>query len=122
MAKVYSVKTDSGSSELPITNGFYYTDVMNKGHEAGTFAIAFYDVNGDIVTPTGGTITTAMEIIDGQWHGPSSGANPISAIDCGTDGAYEIQAYNGPATRGRITLNGIAGVDIDHVKAEFWRD
>lgn len=122
MAKVYSVKTDSGSSELPITNGFYYTDVMNKGHETGTFAVAFYDSSGAIVTPTAGTITPEMELIEGRWGAPGVGDTVIPASSVSDAVGESVPVFNGPASRGRIELAGIAGAGIAYAKAEFWRD
>lgn len=121
MAERYVCK-NNGSVRLPITDGVYETDGISLDHETGTLTVAFYDVDGNIVTPSAGVVDHAMEsTTDGQWFGASSGDSPIDATACGANAAYTIPVYNGPAQKGRIEFTGIAGASISYAVATFWR-
>lgn len=121
MAKIYDVKHND-STELPILDGTYETGDISTDYETGTLTVAFYDSDGNIVTPTGGTIGHAMEAMDQQWLGASSGDSPIDATLCGATATYTIPVYNGPAKKGRVTFTGITGATIAYAKAQFWRE
>lgn len=102
-----------------VSDGVFYTGDMSADYTLGTFSIAFFDVGGNIVTPTAGTINHRMETIPGQWHQSSSGEAPINAIDCGSEASYQMPVYNGPAIKGRLTLTGVTGAVS--FQAEFFR-
>jgi hypothetical protein len=124
MARTIFVKS-GGDTKLPIADGTLETDLLEKNlslsDEGGMFVIAFYDVAGDIVTPTAGTIAAEMSPIKGQWQGPSSGDASINASLTGPSATYTMPRFDGPAAQGRLTFSGIAGAGVDHAIAYFWR-
>lgn len=123
MATMYYVKTADGSDKLPVSNGVLYTGEMLNVTEFGTgvFVVAFYDANGDSVTPTAGSINPEGSPIDGQWLAPSSGDATISATDVVAGSAlYSVPVFTGPVSQGRLTFAGITGASS--AKAFFWRE
>jgi hypothetical protein len=111
--------TDSGSIELPI-DGTFTSDLYPIELGKGYIVIAFYDSNGDIVTPSAGTCTVEVSPIKGQWHnGVSSGDAVIDATLAGAAATYTIPLFEGPQTQARITLASVAGAD--HAVGYIWR-
>ena len=120
MAKRYDVYSNDGGNDIPAEDGTFYTSKMSADFESGTFAIAFYDSNGDIATPTAGTVTHEMSPIDQQWHEAGTGSLSFDASSSGPVASYEMPSYIGPAVKGRVTFQGILPADLV-AKAYFWR-
>ena len=125
MAKTYHVKNVGGGTRLPITDGTLSTfnqigDDIDIGTETGVFIVAFYDSNGDPVTPSAGTITPEMSPIAWQWQQAGSGDLVIDAtkVEAGLS-TYSMPSFAGPAIEGRLTFAGIAGASS--AVAYFWR-
>lgn len=125
MAKIYHVKTSGSLTRLPVTDGTLSTyqqigDDIDIGTETGVFIIAFYDSNGDPVTPAAGTITPEMSPLPGQWQRAGTGDAVIDAtkVEAGLS-TYSMPTFAGPAIEGRLTFAGIAGADS--AVAYFWR-
>ena len=117
------VKKNNGDINLDIGNGVLFTPAshedVNMRLGRGIFFIAFYDVTGQIVTPTAGTIKVEVSPIDGQWF-ESAGAPVIDATTAGAIAAYTPPVFDGPFTTGRLTFDGITGAS--YANAFFWRD
>ena len=121
--------SDNNSIDVSVADGTYETGVIAERFREGVFVIVFFDADGNIVTPTAGTITTNMspykaaEKQQYQWLAPSCGDAVISATDVvsSTDGVarYTLPLFIGPTVKGRMTLSGITGAD--HCQAFFWR-
>ena len=123
MAQIYYVKAADGSDSLPVGDGTLLTNEMLNVTDFGTgvLAVAFYDANGDLVTPTAGTITPEGSPIEGQWLTPSSGDSVIQATAVIAGSAtYAMPVFTGPVIQGRITFAGIIGAVT--AKAYFWRE
>ena len=125
MAKIYHVKTSGSLTRLPVADGTLSTyrqigDDIDIGTETGVFIIAFYDSNGDPVTPTAGTITPEMSPLQGQWQRAGTGDAVIDAtkVEAGLS-TYSMPTFAGPAIEGRLTFAGITGADS--AVAYFWR-
>ena len=125
MAKQYFVRNATGGKVLPISDGTLTTSFdggynLDIQDESGAFIIAFYDANGDPVTPSLGTITPEMSPIAGQWQKAGSPDLVINAaqVIAGT-AAYTIPTFPGPAIEGRVTFAGITGATT--AVAYFWR-
>ena len=120
---------DNKSIDVSVADGTYETGNIAERFREGVFVIVFFDVDENIVTPTGGTIETQMspfrvpEKEQYQWLEPSSGDRVINAADviAGSDGVatYTMPLFIGPSVKGRIILAGITGAD--HCQAFFWR-
>ena len=125
MPTKYNVLNATGGTKLPIANGTLSTQVggikdMDIEQGTGVFIIAFYDANGDPVTPSAGTINPEASPIRGQWHAPSSGDATIDAIKViAGSSTYSIPVFTGPVIAGRLTFAGITGAVT--ARAFFWR-
>lgn len=112
----------NGSDELPITDGMYYTGGMSRVlYETGIFSVAFYDSDGNIVTPTDGTIQPRGELEKGSFGAPGDGDTTIQASETGATFTYSTPVFTGPMQSGRITFASITGENIAYAKATFWR-
>ena len=126
MPRKYNVLNVTGGAELPVANGTLSTQVadikdMDIDQGTGVFIIAFYDANGDPVTPSAGTIIPEAAPIRGQWHAPSSGDATINATDVVAGSSlYAIPVFTGPVIAGRLTFTGILGAVT--ARALFWRE
>jgi hypothetical protein len=122
MSNITHVKFNN-ATELPIADGEYTTAILEDNsslsHPYSFLAVAFYDVNDDIVTPSAGTVEAKMSPIKGQWLSPSSGDQLIDATLTGADATYTPPLFHGPALKGKIVFAGIAGAS--YAKAFFWR-
>ncbi len=125
MAKIYYVKNATGGKTLPVADDtlsiFDQTgSEVDISTESGVFIIAFFDANGDPVTPTGGTIIPEMSPIAGQWQQAGAGDTTINATSVIAGAAtYNIPVFSGPAREGRLTFSGITGATS--AIAYFWR-
>lgn len=110
----------NGSEMLPVNVAVHEMSDNDFDNDLETtrslFFIQFYNAEGAVVTPTGGTVTPEMAVFPGQWLKASNQAN-IQANLVGN--SYTPSVFEGPATRGRLTFNGITGAT--HAKAIFWR-
>lgn len=111
---------------IPITDGIYETDGIPTRFRNGQFIIVFFDANGNLVTPTAGSIKPEMATYyntlkqEGQWLVASGGDVVINASDVIAGSAeYTPPLFCGPSQKGRMRLSNIAGAD--HCKAFFWR-
>ena len=123
--KIYPIFTPSGAKEIPVTdtdgmaiNGTYLSEDMAEDFQQGAFFIAFYNSDGNIATPTGGTIEVQLSPIDGQWHSLDRNGQ-IEATTVGELATYVIPAFCTLVRQGRMTLNDIQGAA--YCKAFFWR-
>ena len=108
------------SAVLPITDGTLLTEDISVDYENCVFVVAFYDAQGDAVTPSAGTIKPEMSPIKGQWQEPSSGDITIDATKCIAGlSTYAIPTFDGPTELGRLTFAGITGAAS--ATAYFWR-
>lgn len=104
----------------PVNDGVFETGVQQVEFETGVFIIAFYDAQGEPVTPTAGTVKPEMSPVKGQYLEPSSGDITIDATTAGDGSAsYKMPVFIGPAIGGRIELDGIVGAE--QYTAYFWR-
>lgn len=119
MAKRYYIGGDNDGNKVPCADAVFETDKMSFNEESGVLFIAFYDSNGDIVTPTAGTVTPEGSAIEGQWLTPSSGD---AVIDCteviAGSATYTTPVFVGCCERVRITM---ADVDADSFIAFIWK-
>lgn len=120
MAKRYDVYSNDGGIDIPVDNGTFYTGNMSADFEFGTFVIAFYNSNGDIETPSSGTVTHEMSPINSQWHEAGAGSLSFDASEAGSTAVYKMPSYAGPAVQGRVTFQDILPSNLT-AKAYFWR-
>lgn len=116
MARRYVIEGD-------VADDIFYTEEMSADYGFAQIFVAFYDVNGDPVTPTAGTIAHDMQGVEGQWLGASAGDSPINAIDCiaaPASSTYITPTYKGLCTMGRIQLDSIAGADTFKAVIARW--
>ncbi|CAM0101559.1 hypothetical protein PODOV084v1_p0002 [Vibrio phage 340E47.2] len=124
MAKTYHVLSN-GSQALPVADGTLSTQALNSpdmstDFDDGVFVISFYDANGDLVTPTAGSIVVEMSPVEGQWLAPSGGDATIQATEVIAGSAtYTAPRFTGPAIAGRLTFAGVTGATT--ARAYFWR-
>ena len=112
-------KDENGAIELPITDGTLYTDKIPSNYAKSCVVIAFYDANGDIVTPTSGTCSVEASPIDDQWFaGVSSGDSVIDVTKAGDEATYNIPVFESVVVQARITFAGVTGAD--HAIAFVW--
>lgn len=105
--------------KLPVT-GTFETGEMTMDYETSIMVLAAYDANDNIVVPTAGTATFAVEQIDGSWiTSPSSGDASVDMTKTGPEVNYENPVFIGPCQNARITLSGVSGAS--YVKAFCWR-
>jgi hypothetical protein len=123
---VFNDPSDNKSINIPITDGTYETGLIAERFREGVFIIIFFDIAGNIVTPTAGTIKAHMAPFKHptkdqfQWLEPSSGDITINASSVIAGLAlYTLPLFIGPSVKGRMILNGITGAD--HCQAFFWR-
>lgn len=120
----YSVKVGV-TSLIPVADGVFETNKMtSESALTGTFVIAFFDSDGVTpITPSAGTVKPEGVPIEGTLSEPGSGDVLINANDvkARSDGpiTYEIPVFNGPMTKGVVTLSGVTGASF--FKAEFNR-
>ena len=112
----------SGDTTLiPVSDGEYFTKMMDTGASIGACAIEFLDADGEtVVTPTGGTATFTSSPIGDQWHTPSNGDGVVNAIDVKPDASYTLPEFNGPVIKSRMVLADVTGASF--VRAYHWRD
>lgn len=125
MTKRYNVKTNAGSSILPVTAGDYFTDMMSPSLSDGEVYVEFFNNSADAgnltnaVTPTAGTITVSASpmgnvfIRDAQEE--TIQANQVSV----PDGGYTPPIISGTAVRGKVVFAGITGAT--HARVIFSR-
>lgn len=123
---VLSNPLNNESIKIPVADGTYETGLISERFRNGIFVIVFFDVDGNIVTPTGGYIEPRMATFivpgttQGQWLEPSGGDERILAINVKAgDATYTPSLFHGPTVKGKMKLVGIEGAD--HCKAFFWR-
>ena len=109
----------NGSERIPIQAGTYMTEVMPEEFQLGAFYLAFYNSNGGIITPTGGSIVVEFSPIEGQWHQLNENGT-ITATTVGASATYTVPTFCTYARQGRMTFDSdIAGGA--YCRAFFWR-
>lgn len=89
-----------------VTDGSYFTGPMPLDYASAQVQIDFYDINGDIVTPTAGTVVVTASMDGVTYRSMPNGS--FAAID--TYRETNIQpAFNGAARMFKITLANVAG-------------
>ena len=102
-----SFLTADGDELIPIVDDTHFLTVY-EGFAVTDVHVAFYDADGDIVTPTGGTVTVSGSIVDGQWQAPSIGGE-IDATEAGAEATYDVARIEAPVSRLRAVASGITG-------------
>lgn len=122
---VFNIKHND-SIDIPVTDGVYETDLIDERFRNGVFVIIFFDIDGNIVTPDGGSIEPRMATFinkdtgEGQWLTSSSGDKVVIATDVKAgDADYTLPVFQGPTIKGKMELTGITGAD--YCRAFFWR-
>lgn len=99
-----------------VSNATYYTKINDDNHfQSGMFVVAFYDINGDITTPTSGTLKVSVSPIEGQWREIAT----LNATDCGESATYEYPILTGTMLQGKVEVSGVVGADS--IEGFFWR-
>ena len=89
-----------------VTDGSYFTGPMPLDYASAQVQIDFYDINGDIVTPTAGTVVVTASMDGVTYRSMPNGS--FAAID--TYRETNIQpAFNGAARMFKVTLANVAG-------------
>lgn len=110
----------TGTTVIPVTDGDYFVNDIDPAYERGQCCLAFLDANGDLATPTGGTVIFRASCIDGQFLRDST-SSTINGTNVQAGNAdYTPSVFNGPATRAKMTLSGITGGGVTHVIAHYW--
>lgn len=120
MANQYFFRDANDNVRIPVADGQYFTGAMSADYLRGNCFLAFYDANGDLVTPTGGTITFDSSAIEGQWLMAPS-IQTINATDViAGDALYTPPTFDAIVINTRMTLAGITGAT--HAEAFHWRE
>ena len=125
MTKRYNVKTNAGSSILPVANGEYFTNMMGPSQSDGEVYLEFFNTSADAgaltnaVTPTGGTITVSASPM-GNVFIRDANETVINAAEVSVpDGGYTPPIISGTAVRGKVAFAGITGAT--HARVIFSR-
>lgn len=85
------------------------------------FIIAFYDNSGQLVTPTGGTVTVNAEPVTGQTLSPGDGDSTFNMADVRASGLspYTPPVFIGPVVAVNFSIQ--APVGATQYSAFVWR-
>lgn len=125
MTKRYNVKTNAGSSILPVTAGDYFTDLMSPSLSDGEVYVEFFNSAADAgaltnaVTPTGGTITTSASPIGNVFIRDAQETTINASEVSAPDAVYTPPIISGTAVRGKVVFDGITGAT--HARVIFSR-
>ncbi len=121
-AHVFWFQDNGGNNRIPVADGDYFTGSLPQEYLRGNCYLRFLDSNGDLVTPTGGTIEFVASPIEGQYLMAPS----IQSIDATTvggtpssDATYTPPTFDSIAINTRMTLAGVTGAAF--VEAWHWR-
>ncbi len=113
---------DGETTLIPVADGDFFTGNMPVEYLRGNCYLRFLDVNGDLVTPTGGTIEFVASPIEDQFLMAPS----VQSIDATTvggtpdsDATYTPPTFDSIAIDTRMTLAGVTGAAF--VEAYHWR-
>jgi hypothetical protein len=100
----------NGELVIPVSSDDFLTgEILKPDYNSVSCWIVFYDVDGNAVTPTGGTISFKAKSFNGQWMESLSG--DIAAVGVSTPIAlYTPPSFsNGPVKECKLTLSGVVG-------------
>ncbi|AUR84150.1 hypothetical protein NVP1049O_41 [Vibrio phage 1.049.O._10N.286.54.B5] len=102
---------DTGSSILE-GNGTFSLKIADDIDDSQTLAIAFYDVNQNLVTPTLGNVSVKCFDSLGIPHPPKLGSADFLASDVNIDGAkFDKPSWIMDVSKAEITLSDIEGAN-----------
>lgn len=115
MGRRYNFKTSAGSSILPVTDGDYFTDILDPSYNDGQVYLEFFGSADDArdftnaVTPTGGTIVVNGSPLGNVYIRDSNSETINATTVSAPDGTYTPPIIAGTAVQARVTFSGIAG-------------
>lgn len=121
----YELKTSGGNPVIPVSNGDFFTDIMNPEFDDGEFYLEFYNSASNAgnrtnaVTPTAGTITVSASPQGNVFLRDVNEVTITASMVAVPDGTYTPPVIAGKAVQGKMTLAGITGAS--HMRAEFFR-
>tara|TARA_R110000850_G_scaffold269167_2_gene401013 strand:- start:9830 stop:10213 length:384 start_codon:yes stop_codon:yes gene_type:complete len=121
-ANVFWFTDNTLNTRITVADGDYFTGNLPIEYLRGNCYLRFLDANGDLVTPTAGTISFVASPIEGQFLM----APAVTSIDAttvggtpGSDATYTPPTFDSIAIGTRMTLTGVTGAAF--VEAWHWR-
>ena len=110
----------TGTTDIPVADGDFFTGDIDPAYDRGQCCLAFYNVAGELATPTGGTIIFRASCIAGQFLRDSVSTTIQANTVIAGDATYTIPVFNGPAERAKMTLSGVTGGGVVTVRAHYF--